>query len=428
MRIKKFILESKNKDRDSYIWNMIGSILMAIQSVIMLMILTRTVGLVESGIFTIAYANANLFLTIGKYGMRNFQVSDVRNQFTFAEYRNSRWISTIGMIVVSIVYTIYSSQSNHYTFEKSMVIIWMCFLKVVDVLEDVYHGFYQQKGRLDIAAKAMTIRLIFTIAVFSVGIIIFRNQLYALIITTLVTAVLFVILIKWTYSPFKGESKTVDKSNVFQLLKNCFPLFIGSFLAFYIGNAPKYAIDSVLSDELQACYGFIAMPVFVIGLLNGFIFNPMLYHMSCLWAGKQYRKFLVKTIRQSLIVIAITIGCLAGAYLLGVPVLSFLYNTDLSPYKTELLILILGGGFLGLSGLLSAVITIIRFQKSLILGYGVVALLAFLLSSYMVRRYAMMGAAVLYMVLMGILCLCFIIFFAVGIVKGRREVTSKHNN
>ena len=93
-----------------------------------------------------------------------------------------------------------------------------------------------------------------------------------------------------------------------------------------------------------------------------------------------------------------------------------------------MLILILGGGFLGLSGLLSAVITIIRFQKSLILGYGVVALLAFLLSSYMVRRYAMMGAAVLYMVLMGILCLCFIIFFAVGIVKGRREVTSKHNN
>ena len=43
------------------------------------------------------------------------------------------------------------------------------------------------------------------------------------------------------------------------------------------------------------------------------------------------------------------------------------------PYKTELLILLLGGGFLGLSGLLNTMITIIRFQNSLLAGYGIIA-------------------------------------------------------
>ena len=90
MKIKEFILDDHNIERDSYVWNMIGSMLMAFQSVIMLMILTRVLGLKEAGIFTIAYANANLFLTIGKYGMRYFQISDVKRQFTFAEYRMSR--------------------------------------------------------------------------------------------------------------------------------------------------------------------------------------------------------------------------------------------------------------------------------------------------------------------------------------------------
>ena len=61
-QIKVFLLNNRELERDSYLWNMIGSMLMAFQSVIMLIILTRTVGLVESGIFTIAYANANLFL------------------------------------------------------------------------------------------------------------------------------------------------------------------------------------------------------------------------------------------------------------------------------------------------------------------------------------------------------------------------------
>ena len=64
MKLKHFILNDENIEKSSYIWNMAGSMLMAFQSVIMLMILTRTVGLGEAGVFTIAYANASLFLNI----------------------------------------------------------------------------------------------------------------------------------------------------------------------------------------------------------------------------------------------------------------------------------------------------------------------------------------------------------------------------
>lgn len=413
MKIKRFLLDDRQIEKDGYIWNMIGSMIMAFQSVLLLMILTRTNGLVEAGILTIAYANANLFLTIGKYGVRTFQVSDIKGQFNFAEYRMTRIITSVAMMIVSTSYILFSTIHGGYTKEKSYVIFWMCIFRMIDAIEDVYHGQYQRKNRLDIASKAMTLRVAITTAVFGVGLIIIKNLLLTLIVSTLLTTVLFVVFTQWTYEPFRAVGENIKKENLSLLLKSCFPLFAGTFLSFYIGNAPKYAIDATLTDELQACYGFISMPVFVIGLLNGFIFNPMLYRMSVLWNNGKKKLFVIKVILQTSIVGGITIVCIAGAYLIGIPILSILYNTDLAPYKTELLILLLGGGFLGLSGLLNAVITIIRCQKSLVWGYMMVSVIAYLFSNHIVGQYGMMGAAMVYTCLMGGLCVIFVILIMV---------------
>ena len=418
MKLRSYLINSKNIQKDGFIWNMVGSILNAFQSVMLLMILTRTVGLINAGIFTIAYANANLFLNIGKYGMRNFQVSDVKRQFSFKDYLYSRYITTIAMLIVSIVYIAYAAIANNYTMEKTMIIFWMCLFKISDAIEDVYYGDYQKKGRLDVGAKAIAWRLILTLVLFSCILIIFKDLLLALIISTSFTFVIMVMFIRCTVCDF-AETGNKSWEKIVELLKQCFPLAAGAFLSFYIGNAPKYAIDSILNDELQACYGFIAMPVFVIGLLNNFIFVPILYKMSCLWEERKIRIFIQRTLIQVIIIIMITLVCIIGAYLIGVPVLSILYSTDLAPYKTELLILLLGGGFLGLSGLLNTMITIIRFQKSLLWGYGIIAVAAFVLSNHIVQQWAMFGAALLYTLLMAALCIIFVAFFALCIIKNR---------
>lgn len=419
--MKKFLITSGNISRDSVMWNMGGSLLMAFQSVIMLMILTRTLGIVEAGIFTIAYANANLFLTVGKYGVRSFQVSDVKREYSFSEYLATRWSTTITMLVVSVIYIIYTGTVNDYTVEKSLIIIFMCLFKSIDSMEDVFCGFYQQNGRLDIAAKILTVRLIMTIIVYALGIVILQNQLTALMIAIVFTGIVFFLFVKWTLPFFEIQHVPVKNNNIIRLLRMCFPVFLGTFLAFYIGNAPKYAIDAQLSDEIQACYGFIAMPVFVIGLLNGFIFNPMLFRISQIWSERKIKEFCKLIVRQCFIILGITVACVIGAYLIGVPVLSILYNTDLSDYKAELLILLVGGGFLGLSGFLSALITVIRYQRSLVLGYGVAALGAFYCSGTVVASYGVMGAAVLYMTLMALLCVCFATFLIIGIKKSLKS-------
>lgn len=416
MNIKKFLIYSSNCERDSYVWNMIASLLQSFQSVIMLMIITRVVGLSDAGVFTIAYANANLFVIIGKYGVRYFQISDIKKQFTFAEYKSSRILTLIIMLIVSVGYALYSSDINHYTVEKLQIVIWMCLFKAIDAYEDVFIGLYQNRNRLDIAAKSVSVRMIFTLIIFSISIVGTHSLLAALIITTVFTFLTFTLFTKWTYKYFH-EKETHNFKNVLLLIHNCFPLFAGTFLAFYIGNAPKYAIDSILNSEMQACYGFISMPVFVIGVFSNFVFTPILYKLSVLWNEKNIKAITAHTLKQTVIIAIFTIFCILGGYYLGIPILSVIYNTDLTNYKWELVILLIGGGFFALTELLSKVITIVRYQKLMLYGYATVAFLALLISKRMIEEYSIMGAALLYTGLMAILSIFFVILTIYGLLS-----------
>ncbi|MBO4926897.1 MAG: lipopolysaccharide biosynthesis protein [Clostridiales bacterium] len=424
---KRILLDNRNVERDGYIWNMAGSLVNAFQSVFLLMIINRVLGSTESGIFSIAYANASLFLNMGKYGMRYYQVSDVKHDYSFGEYCHSRTISSIAMIVTSVIYIIYSAITNNYSSYKTWVLICMCIFKVVDSFEDLYGGQYQNYGRLDVAGRIVFIRSVFLIVCYGLCICIFKDLLISLIITIIFNAISWIYMTVITYHEVGIKWGSASKRKVFSLLRTCFPLFAGAFLSFYIGNAPKYAIDAILSDDIQASYGFIAMPVFVVGLLNSFIFNPQIVGMTEQWQKGETREFVSRVIKQVLIVIILTVICIVGAYLLGVPVLSWLYATDLAPYKTDLLILLVGGGFLGLTGLLNAAITIIRFQKVIAWGYLAVAVLALAFSNRIVNQYGIRGATVLYTILMALTSLAFAIILVIGIIKNKnkgKEVTA----
>lgn len=467
--VRSFLLYDKNISKNSYTWNMLGCLLHAFQSTIMLIVLKRTVGLAAAGIFNIAYTNASLFYKMGHYGMRNYQVSDVKRKYSFKDYHLTRLITVFAMMLFGTAYIFYAAATKNYSSYKMNVMIWMLLFNAVDAYESVYHGAYQQNNRLDVAGRCMTIRMTLLIIAYVISIIITKDQLISLIITTVSTFVVFIIFTLWTKHLTKPiavisetaenvdtksvttksvttESVTTEKhaknaadklsknvdnnaaadatpvstskwKRVSALLVHCFPLFAGTFLAFYIANAPKYAIDSTLSNDIQGYYGIITQPIYVIYMLNDFIFMPQIYPLSKLWDEGRIDKFVKKSLKQVFILILLTLVCLVGAYFLGIPVLSVVFNSNLKPFKTSLMILMIGAGFLGMTGFLSSVITIIRCQKYTMYGYIIVALVALLFSNRVVKKYEILGASIFYTSLMALLTVIFLIILIVGVKK-----------
>lgn len=171
----------------------------------------------------------------------------------------------------------------------------------------------------------------------------------------------------------------------------CYFLF-----SFYITNAPKYAIDKYLSQEVCACYGFISMPVFVIGLLNGYLYQPALVQMAVEWKERRLQHFYKRVKKQCVVIAGLTALCMASGWLCGIPVLSAAYGTDLSGYQAELLLLLFGGGMLAYSGYFCVLFTIMCKQRVILYGYAVIAALAAGCMGAVTKNFGVIGVVVLF--------------------------------
>lgn len=403
----------KDYQRSAYIWNTAGSMLNAFQSVIMLMVLTRVCDMATAGVFTLAYANANLFLNMGSYGMRNFQASDVKPDYGFRAYGRSRVITCLAMVACSFAYLAWSAVTVGYPAGKVAAVALMTLFKGVDSVEDVFDGNFQQQGRLDVGGRLMTGRVGSSILVFAGVVIATRDLVLATGVAfawTLAFLLVGLAVVRRRHG-LPARCEDAPRQSPWSLLRECLPLFLAAFLLFYVGNAPKYAIDALLDDTAQAQYGFIAMPVFVVGLLAQFVYMPMVEPLSQLWNSGDRKAFVAGFGKQILIVVGITATCVAGAWLLGVPVLGWLYNTDLSPYQAELCVLVLGGGFLALAQLFTMGITIMRQQAKLVWGYVAVAVAAAVAASPLVAAWGITGASVAYIACMVVLAGWFGVLF-----------------
>lgn len=402
----------ERQPKRDYIWNTAAGLINAAEAVVMSMIVTRMTGLTDAGMLTMAFAVGNLMLPIGKFGVRNYQVTDVDNKYSFAAYLSARLATVFLMVLIVCGYLNYAAVRLEYGRDKIGIIFAICMIYAVEALEDVIWGYFQHMDRLYAGARMFCLRWMAILTVFPLALYISRDLRLTLMWCLAVSIVIFLLLLLLFYPRFSAEEDHLSdllgrKENIRQigkLLRTVFPLFAISFLALYENNMPKYAIDAYLTDEIQACYGFVAMPVFVIGLLNNFIYQPTLVAMAVEWEQGQLENFTRRIGKQFAIIGGIAIVCLTGAYLLGIPVLSLLYNANLSDYKGELLILLFASAFLAASGYQSVLLTIMRCQKELLLPHCVVSAGELIILPPVVSKYGTMGAAVCYLLFMMLLC------------------------
>lgn len=391
---------SNSQIKKDYFWNTMGSGMMAAFSVILMWVVTRIMGAYVGGIFAFAYAVAQQLQTVGAYEMRTYQATDVREVFKFDVYLAARMITCAVMLLCAVVYGFWHEGFT----EDAWIIILICVIKGFESFEDVYHGMFQQHKRLYIAGQALFFRMLITMLTFVVVLFISKNLLLTCAITVPVSIIALILL------NIPQAAKITDVRPRFQwnrikgLLISCFPLFIAAFVMQYVNNMPKYGMETYLTKEYQTYYTILFMPAFVINLFSGFAFKPMLTSLAEHWVENRYKRFIGTLGRGLAVVTGLTVLVIAGGYLLGIPVLSWFYGLDLSGYKAELVLLLLGGGFSAAGIILYYGLMVMRKQKQILYGYIMTLLAALPFSGILVRKWGIRGASILYMGLMLVRC------------------------
>ncbi len=397
---------------DGFVWNAAAGLVNAAEAVVLLMVVGRTNGLSDAGILTLAFAAGNLLSAVGRYGVRNYQVTDLGGRFCFTAYYSHRILSSALMGICTVVYTAACFLGKGYSLYKTAAVFLVCMIYLVESMEDVCWGLYQRNGRLDLGAKIFIARWMLHLFLTSAALAATKNLVFSLFVGLAGRAV-YSYCVNKRYVPVFAGRPDFRPSLAIPVFRTCFPLFLSAFLTTYVANAPKYAIDRYLPESVQACYGYVAMPVFVVSLFNSFFYQPVLLKLTEDWKQGRIERFCRRMFVQLLLIVLLTAVCLAGGAVLGVPVLSFLYHTDLSSYRTELLILLCGGGFLAAAGFLGVILTIMRMQRKIMYGYAGTAAAACLASGYAVREYGVRGAACLYAVCMA----CLACYFALCVKR-----------
>jgi O-antigen/teichoic acid export membrane protein len=407
------------------IWNAIAGIVNALEAVVVLAVVSRINGLRLAGIVTIAFSFGNLFMTVGKFGMRNFQVAHGGYDVSFKTFLHSRLITTAGMVVTICCYLMLELFLGKYSAEKIQIIFWICMWYVLESLEDVFVGQSQVKGRLDVGSKMFSFRWISMILVFIFADIICKKIILSAIIGFGVGLIVEIIQLYCTKSLYVEQGGSLYKKSLSELFLLNVPLFVSSFLYFYINNLSKYIINSELTDEIQAIYGYISMPVFLIALLNSFIYQPQLTQYVAEVRNGNIAAIRNRIIKQLMVILLILVICMIGAWIVGIPLLSVLYHQNLYEYKKQFMILLVGGGFNAVAGYSSSMLTIMDRQRMVMYGYVITSVFGSLVITQLVRNYEMWGAVYGYVLLMFIEVILFVTFLTAALRKKNVCVNKK---
>ena len=413
-------LESRGQLGRDYLWNTAASLMSSLAVVIMGVAIMRS-GATDSfaraqyGLFTLALAIGQQYQTVGLYEVRTFHVTDVRRRFDFGTYLSTRLLTCLVMVGLIAYHSWNASTKDPYP--AFTVIAAMALLRIFDAFEDVYYSEFQRAGRLDIAGKACFLRIFTTTFLWS-GLYWFTQDLLT---STLITfAVTCVVLVVAYGLPARGVFPLPPSFNlrgIAGILWECLPLFLAAFLNQYLANAPRSAIHAALGDEELGVFAIIYMPAVAINMLSLFVFRPLLTRMALRWAeGKRgeffaiVRKGLLTTAGAFVIVAAVT-------YVIGSPLLTLVFGTDVSGYVAELMVLVLAGALNAASVILYYALATMRRLHAVLAVFAVTGATAYLIAPALTRSYAMMGASLAYAATMGLLAL---LFTAVMLIPTRR--------
>lgn len=409
--------------KQTYLWTAIGGIVYAGSSFLMSMVTTNYLGAAAAGVLALALTIGSQLVTIGYFNIRAFQVSDVLEKYTFGDYCVLRVITISAMILTGVVWIVKDS----YTGIKLAAIIAAIVFRAEEAISDLIEGRYQQKGRYDISCRGVFVKTVLYLIAFLAALFLTKSILAAMVAMAAMYLISIFVIDSQLIGTFGGISFHSSWSRQWRLILEGLPLFINAFLNAYIINASKYAVDRYYDSATLGIYNALYMMAFVVNMFSNFVLKPIVSVLAEKYTAGDISGFLKLILRQVCIIFVLTLVCICGAYIAGIPIMTWLFGVDLSGYKAALCLILISGGFTALYQLFQYGVIIMRHQYSSFVCCGATAAVTYFVTPALTRKYSIMGAAASYVISIGMMSVLFIAFFVCHILRDAKKKGKEEN-
>lgn len=393
---KFFIGDDIRKESNTLIWTMLSGIVYSLQSLLFLAVIMSMLGETLAGVYSIGMMVAQQMLTVGKYAIRNYQVSDVHEKYSFEDYFTFRIITCVISMIITFAWIVIGG----YKGAVAIVILSLTIYKMAECFSDVFEGLYQQKYRFDVSGKSQFVKDLLMIIIYIAMLVITKDLVISSVVLAVISMLLIVVIDFPLAKYFTSFGVHFNINAVKGLFAACFSLFISSFLMAYINNAPKYAITDMIenSEVILAQFNALFMPVFAVDLLAGFTMRIWITKMALYHDKGEHRNFGRIIIKQLAVIGVITLASMVFMYFFGGMMLSIIYGTDLYGHEKSNIVLMLAGGFVSVYTLFENVIIIYRHQHISIIINVVSAVAAAVIVPACTAKAGLFGATLGYLI------------------------------
>jgi O-antigen/teichoic acid export membrane protein len=378
-------------------WNAIHGLSINLATILTGIIIKRTLGLDAMGTYTYAFSLAAIFQLVANFGGSTYQITDHQNEFLPQSYLFSKILTSLvaGILTVGYLSVLWATGTS---FEIILLsaILTMCL--TVQTLSVPLYAIFQRHDRLYLSsqigsAKQATIVLFIAIICYTI-----HSLNWSALSMLIVSIVFFVIIeyrqaIKYEKLQLLHLSFRREISDALQTIPKHFILFVIQLIGGLIAYIPRFFLETYTNNiELQGYFGLLFIPLGIIGTVSGLVIQPLMVPLTRNIGNQAYRQANRTNLKIVAITLVATIILLPCAYVLAKPLYQLIYVVDMSPYFTEILLMIPYALIVITGSVFTTTLTILRKLKTILFIsiINLISILAF--SAWLIQPYEVHGA------------------------------------
>lgn len=356
--------EKKLSMQSNILWNTIGSMTYMVSQGLISILVVRLANVETAGYLSLAMSVNNVFYSIAMFGMRNYQVTDIREKYDNGTYIQSRLFSCAAAFLLCIGYCMLIS----YTPEQKGCILIYCIFKMSEAMYDVYAGICQKAWHMDCIGKSWILRAALTFSGFVGTLWLWQNlQLSITVMAVLSYLVIFLYDIPKT-KQYGDVRISRQLENTSALMKECFPLLCYLLVSTAVATVPRLIMERELGSYAMGIYGSVSVPTLIVQTGASYIFNPFMTLFAEQYVKKQEKEFW-QTFRKCMAAVAvICVAALIGGRIFGKWGLALLYGEEVASYVELLQPLLVCTVLTAMVWLFCGLMTVIRDFRGLLLS------------------------------------------------------------
>lgn len=314
--------------KKNLVWHAVGNITYLLCQWLITVLVPVIGGFRDAGILSVAMSVSATCQTVGMFGIRSYQVSDVEEKYSDSCYVGLRSLTCGAAMLMCLIFSIVGGYGGG---QFVAIILFMIF-RLAETYADVLHGIAQKNDCLYVGGISFCMKGVGLLICFLLGYFLTKSLNAGLLCMTLFSCATVVLYDLPTVRRITDFRLTDSAKRCGALALETLPLCVYLFLFSAVCTLPKLILEAELGETVLGIYSSIYAPAMLLQAASGYLYTPFATNFAQMRQKRENKAFLSSLMKISLFILALAVAVILAAWIFGEYALVLVFGEDIHPH------------------------------------------------------------------------------------------------